>query len=358
MAQQCKGYVQVSVWTNWDPLEEVIVGDCYAPGDLDWCIPTEHLDAFNRILFETKEDLKYLEALLTSLQVKVYRPIVFTYTDQIKLNTFTVQQPVSPIVPRDQYLVYGNTIYQTYTSMTDRYFDSLSFNNIFQSAFTRGYNWISQPVPNLVNIPTDKSWINQGAIIYHKLFHNQLLWHTANMFKCGDKLITNTSGPGTQAGLSWMKKNLPPATIVRNSNTTMCNWGHIDHGFFMIDDATVICVNSAFVPKCLKTKKIHEIYQFMPEEEVEDPQMPLYKLLDPSKGYPQVVSFSSNVLVVDSNNIIFDKHMPKLFEFMKTINVICHVSPMRHRKFWAAGIHCVTLDIRRRGIKRKIIDAI
>jgi len=50
----------VSVWTNWDPLEEVIVGDCYAPGDLDWCIPREHLEAFNRILKETREDLKYL----------------------------------------------------------------------------------------------------------------------------------------------------------------------------------------------------------------------------------------------------------------------------------------------------------
>jgi hypothetical protein len=348
----------VSVWTNWDPLEEVIVGDCYDPGDLDWCIPGEHLAAFNRILLETKEDLKYLEILLTGLQVKVYRPTVLKYTDKIKLNKFTVQQPVSPIVPRDQYLVYGDTIYQTYTSMTDRYFDSLSFNHIFQSAFTKGYNWISQPAPNLVNIPEDKSWLNQGAIIYHKLLRKELLWHTATMFKCGDKLITNTLGPGTQAGLSWMEKNLPPATIVRNTNTTMCNWGHIDHGFFMIDDDTVICVNSAFVPKYLKTKKIYEIHQLIPEEEIEDSEMPLYKLLDPSKGYPQVVSFSSNVLVVDSNNIIFDKNLPKLFEFMNTINVKCHVAPMRHRKFWAAGIHCVTLDIRRCGQKRKIINAI
>ena len=101
-----------------------------------------------------------------------------------------------------------------------------------------------------------------------------------------------------------------------------------------------------------------EFYQLIPEEEIEDSEMPLYKLLDPSKGYPQVVSFSSNVLVVDSNNIIFDRDLPKLFEFMKTIGVKCHVSVMRHRKFWAAGIHCSTLDIRRRGNKRKIINEI
>ena len=347
----------MSVWTDWDPLEEVIVGDCYAPGDLDWCIPTEYLNAFNRILFETKEDLDLLATLLTNLQVKVHRPKVFTYADKIVLNKFTVQQPMAPIVPRDQYLVYGDTIYQTYTSMTDRYFDSLSYYDIFQHMFVNGSNWISQPLPNLRNLPADKNWGNQGPTIYHKLFSKQLLWHTATMLKCGDRLITNTLGPGTKAGLNWMQKNLPPSTVIDNPNTIMGNWGHIDHGFFMIDDDTVICVDRTFVPKYLAAKIIHEIGQFITAETV-DPEVPLYQLLDPSKGYTQVVAFNSNVLVVDSNNIVVDKHMPELFEFMNTIGVNCHVSPMRHRKFWAAGIHCVTLDIKRRGNKRNIINEI
>ena len=347
----------MAVWTNWDPLEEVIVGDCYAPGDLDWCIPAEYLDAFNRILCETKEDLNSLEALLTSLQVKVHRPKVFTYSDKIVLNKFTVQQPMAPIVPRDQYLIYGDTIYQTYTSMTDRYFDSLSYYDIFQNMFVNGSNWISQPPPNLLDLPKDKSWFNQGETIYHKLFSKQLLWHTATTYECGDRLITNTLGPGTKAGLNWMQKNLPPSTVIYNPNTVMENWGHIDHGFFMIDDHTVICVDRKFVPKYLAAKTIHEIGQFITAETV-DPEVPLYQLLDPSKGYTQVVAFNSNVLVVDSNNIVVDKHMPELFEFMNTIGVNCHVSPMRHRKFWAAGIHCVTLDIKRRGNKRNIINAI
>ena len=164
----------MSVWTDWDPLEEVIVGDCYAPGDLDWCIPTEYLNAFNRILFETKEDLDLLATLLTNLQVKVHRPKVFTYADKIVLNKFTVQQPMAPIVPRDQYLVYGDTIYQNYTSMTDRYFDSLSYYDIFQHMFVNGSNWISQPLPNLRNLHADKNWGNQGPTSYHNLFSKQL----------------------------------------------------------------------------------------------------------------------------------------------------------------------------------------
>ena len=347
----------MSVWTDWDPLEEVIVGDCYAPGELDWSVDPALQQSFNTVLAETKQDLDALAGLLQQLGVKVHRPRVHNFQHSVDLATFSVQCPTSPIVPRDQYLVYGNTVYQTYTSMTDRYLDSHSYYNIFQQLFDQGHNWISQPAPNLRNLPADKNWGNQGSLIYNYLYHNQLLWHTATMFKCGDRLITNTTGPGSQAGLEWMHRNLPSNTVIENTGTTMRNWGHIDHGFFMINDDTVICLDRAFVPKCLRDKHIHEIYQYLPKEHV-DPTTPIDRLLDPSKGYEQVVAFDTNVLVVDSHNIVFDSNMPKLFEFLATLNVKCHVSQLRHRIFWAAGPHCSTLDICRRGEKRKIVNEI
>jgi len=89
-----------------------------------------------------------------------------------------------------------------------------------------------------------------------------------------------------------------------------------------------------------------------------DPATPMDRLLDPSKGYEQVVAFDTNVLVVDSHTVVFDSNMPELFEFLATLGVKCHVAPLRHRKFWASGIHCSTLDIRRRGNKRKIINEV
>jgi N-dimethylarginine dimethylaminohydrolase len=347
----------MSVWTNWDPLEEVIVGDCYAPGDLDWSISPDLQPAFNNVLAETKQDLDNLAELLTNLGIQVHRPKVLQYQQSIDLSSFSVQCPMAPIVPRDQYLVYGDTVFQTYTSMTDRYLDSYSYYDIFKRLFDQGHNWLSQPVPNLRNLPPGKNWMNQGRMIYDHLFHNQVLWHTATMFKCGEHLITNTTGPGSQAGLKWMRRNLPKDTVIENINTTVRNWGHIDHGFFMTDDNTVICVDRNFVPECLRNKTLHEVYSYLPKETV-DPATPIDNLLDPSKGYEQVVVFDTNVLVVDSHNVIFDHHMPEFFKFLTSIGIKSHVSQMRHRKFWAAGIHCVTLDIRRCGNKRKIVNEI
>ena len=347
----------MTVWTEWDPLEEIIVGDCYKPGDLNWSVDSAVQDSLNQILVETKQDLDALSTLLQTLGVKVHRPKVQNYQHSVDLSSFSVQCPTAPMIPRDQYLVYGNTVYQTYTSMTDRYFDSLGYYNIFRRMFDQGHNWISQPPPNLKNLPAVKNWSNQGLLIYNHLYRNQLLWHTATMFKCGDRLITNSAGPGSQAGLEWMRRNLPPDTVIKNVNTKMHNWGHIDHGFFMIDDDTVICVDKMFVPECLRNKITHEIYQYLPKEIV-DFSTPVDQLLDPSKGYEQVVVFDTNVLVVDSHNIVFDSNMPELFKFLATLNVKCHVAPLRHRKFWASGIHCSTLDIRRRGQRRKIINEV
>ena len=348
----------MSVWTDWDPLEEVVVGDCYSPGVLDWSIDPALQESFNTVLAETKQDLDNLALLLQTLGVQVHRPHVHDYQQGIELSSFSVPCPTSPMVPRDQYLVYGDTIYQTYTSMNDRYFDSLAYYNIFKRLFDQGHNWISQPLPNLRDLPKDKNWMSQGSLIYNHLYHNQLLWHTATMFKCGDRLITNTAGPGSQSGLDWMRRNLPADVVVENHGTAMNAWGHIDHGFFMINDDTVICVDQTFVPKCLRNKTVYEIKQYLPTALPSMYTAPVNALLDDAKGYEQVVVFDSNVLVVDSTNIVFDRDMPRLFDFLATLNVKCHVATLRHRHFWASGTHCSTLDIRRRGNKRKIINEV
>ena len=352
----------MSVWTDWDPLEEIIVGDCYAPGDLDWFIKPELHHAFNSILEETKQDLDNLSALLQSLNVTVHRPRVYRYQQGVNLSTFSFDCPISPIVPRDQYIVYGDTVYQTYTSMTDRFLDSRSYYDIFKSLFDQGHNWISQPTPNLYPLSDSKKWmdghLNLGKAVYEKLYHKQILWHAATMFKCGDRLITHTAGPGSQLGLKWMQRNLPLDTIISADSSCMQNWGHIDHGFFMINDETVICVDRAFVPKCLLDKKVYEIKQYLPPEKKQIEITNLDLLLDESKGYEQVVSFDTNVIVVDQHNIIWPENHPPLFEFLNSLGITSHIAPFRHRPFWAASVHCATLDIKRRGNKRKIINEV
>ena len=355
----------MSCWTEWDPLEEVIVGDSFLIDDLDWQLPPSTKDKFAKILEETKEDLDGLARKLDYLGIKVYRPNPTVVSDNISVTKdFTISHAMAPMVPRDQYFVYGDTVYQTYTSMPDRYFDSYCYYDIFKQLFDQGYNWISQPPPILETLDLSTfGWQMSGEKVYSDYYKNKLLWHTACMFKYGDSIMTNYS-PGTQLGFEWMSRNMPNTKIYRQER-----FGHIDHGFFSIDDDTIICDNKEWVPASLANKKIIEISPLLnerrnyddwintkveAEEKLSDEWLDQY--LEEWKGYYQSVCFDFNPLVIDSKNILFANDQPKLFKLLASMGIECHVAQLRHSAFWDGGIHCLTLDIKRKGDRRNIIN--
>lgn len=323
----------MTVWTEWDPLEEVVVGDCNPtyPG----------VPELDKILSETKEDLDNLANYLSKLGIRVHRPTI----GDLQPNQ------VYPIVPRDQYLVYGDCIYQTYTSMQDRYWDGLCYYDIFAQLFMQGHNWLSQPPPVLEQLP-----YQMAATPYHHEYKNKLLWHTATMFKAGDSLIVNDYGPGNQNGLDWMERNCE-GTLVKNVDTKQDRWGHIDQGFYMTDDDTVFCVDISWVPQCLRNKKIIELNNrtFNYTDSLKDIQQGnkknLFTWLEQWQGLAQDTAFESNVLVVDSKNIVSSIELPEV----EAHGITVHHVPIRHGMFWEAGVHCLTLDVRRNGSKRRVV---
>lgn len=354
------------VYTEYDPLEEVIVADSYVPGDLDHLFPDRSLSSFNRILEETKQDFDKLAIFLSQGGVRVHRPEVCKYPNHISLGAFNVNFPMGPTVPRDQYKVQGNTILQTYTSLTDRYFDSLSYYKIFTELFRQGYNWVSQPAPMLIDVTSKDVWYASDQI-YHTRLKDRILFHTATMFPVGDKIIINSRGPGNDLGFEWLKRNLPDFEFIENTGCRVQNYGHIDHGFVMIDDETIIHSGIDWVPLALRHLKLIDIEKYVPEAKCEQYLQDftstegrynlswIEKYLDNWRGYNQDVCFDLNVLIIDRNNIIFAREIPELFKFLKTHGIECHVCEQRHQLYWEGGVHCSTLDIKRRGSCRSII---
>jgi glycine amidinotransferase len=355
----------MSIYTNWDPLEVVIVGS----------LGNHPIDpSVTQIFEETKEDLENLCDFLKKFGVVVLRPdndlfskyrIFKNKFGTIQFPTFKIDMPLDPLLPRDQYFVYGKTILQTYTSLPDRYLDSLSFYDVFRELFESGYNWISQPPPNLIDVKGNQSWFNEGRDNYKNFYQDKLLWHTATMFKCGDALITNTAGPGTELGLKWIERNLD-TRIVGADGTNSNGFGHIDHGWFMTDDETVFALHPGWLPEVLKNKKtiyvedLVEMLDYKVFDQIKTSanrydQNWVDQWLSEWKGYVQEVAFDTNVLVLDPNNVIFINEQPRLFALMEKMGINCHVVPMRHSLFWEGGIHCFTLDVARKGDKRKII---
>jgi len=357
------------IFTEYDPLQEVIVGDIYQPSDVSAFFVDKNPQGFYQILEETKQDLDNLAKFLHQGNIKVHRPKVYAYDNGVVLPEFKISFPMSPVVPRDQYKVQGSTILQTYTSLTDRYFDGLGYYQIFQNLFDQGYNWVSQPAPMLSDLTMqDLYYVDMAGSTYRQKLVDRLLWHTATMFSVGDSVIVNINGPGTQRGLDWIRRNLPDFNIVPNTHARGNNFGHIDHGFFMIDDETVIHSGVEWVPLVLRGKRLIDVSKFVRQGRSRQQYIKDFSkaqnrhdldwvdaYLENWRGYIQQVCFDLNVLVIDRHNVIFAQHMPDLFAFLKTHGIDCHVCEQRHFLYWDSGIHCATLDVKRQGEKRSII---
>jgi glycine amidinotransferase len=232
--------------------------------------------------------------------------------------------------------------------------------------FREGYRWISQPQPMLTNLNTEHDWFVSDRTYKDKL-SDRVLWHTATIYRAGDAVIVNHEGPGSATGLEWCRRELPEFKFYNNTGTRFKGFGHIDHGFIMIDDDTVIHAGLDWVPECLREKKLIDVSDCLPalklDRYVQDYAQArnkmdvewLDKYLENWRGYVQEVCFDLNVLVIDRHNIVFARHLPNLFAKLKALQIDCHVIPQRHYLFWEGGIHCSTLDIKRKGTKRKII---
>jgi hypothetical protein len=135
----------------------------------------------------------------------------------------------------------------------------------------------------------------------------------------------------------------------------------------MIDDETVIHAGIEWVPQALRHLKLIDVEKYVPQ-----PNTAQYKqdyiseggrynlswverYLDNWRGYNQDVCFDLNVLIIDRHNIVFGRALPELFQYLKTFGIECHVCEQRHMLYWEGGIHCSTLDTKRRGSLRSII---
>lgn len=344
----------MSIWTNWDRLTDIIVSDCFV-GEFETQLSPSNKKDFDDIRKETKEDLDNLSNyLIDKFNINVYRPKF-------------ISVPEAPLVPaRDAYFVYGDTIYSCYTSIKNRFKDSNTYYDVFSKFFlNENYNWLTSPVPpNLEKIPR---WWNRKNLKNPYRDNEMILWHGATMFKCGDSIIVNTDGPGTKNGLKWMIKNLPENTNVYDNNSYIYgNWGHIDHGWFMTDDNTVFCKSIDWVPPVLRNKNVIQLpsegldksiedFRDFADDFFEDQEEFLSTYVKQWTGFDQMVHFSSNVLVIDSHNVVFSAEVPAVFDLLDNMGIKCHHVTQRHSGFWEGGVHCMTLDLKREGSRRKVI---
>jgi N-dimethylarginine dimethylaminohydrolase len=346
------------VWScnEWDPLEEVIVGNPlrarYPTPDRSTQLaefPDRSLEEIpqgpfpQQIIEETDEDLNAFAAVLEELGITVKRPE--TWPHEAKFSTIHWEsRGFYNYCPRDIMLVIGDQIIETPNVIRSRAQETFSYRTMMVDYLRSGAKWYSAPKPMLLdslfevdlNKPTPRN--------------DEPAFDAANVLRLGRDLIYLVSSTGNELGGQWLQTILGDAYRVHFLKDVYYG-SHIDSTFVALRPGLMLCnparLNDKTLPEILKQWDV--IYSPPMESTGEYGADYLAKSIGSNWINMNLFSINPNLVVVDQDQTGLIKLLEK-----QGLDVI--PLKLRHSKMLGGGFHCITLDIRRRGTLQRYFD--
>lgn len=356
---------RAEVYTEFQPLKEVVLGATYDPAVTDSIADVELKDLLRRVFEETNEDLRYFETLLRQAGVSVKRPeVIFPFRtpeqekSKVDLQVFDFNFPNHPLMVRDLCGVYGNKILTFFSRSDTRYFENWSTYRIMKDYFIEGAEWLSQPMP-----PFPRDIREKG---YEDLHSDFLLFHAANIIKCGKDLFVSgltpefPAGKGTHLGWEWLQRVLGDKFRL---NLSPCG-GHIDGKISLLRPGLVVCWHPKHLhPKLQKWDKIliPDTHGNIPKELKNIRKKRLFKDFISSYfkewiGHCDESVFDVNMLSINENQVIVNGYRPEIEKTFRQHGIEIIPMHFRHTHFWDGAMHCLTLDTIREGGQEDYFD--
>lgn len=343
---------KIATYTEFQPLKEILVGNAFSPENFDNVNDIEARDLLKRVFEETNEDLEILINLLKSAGVIIHRPnnlFNWSQIESINLPWLKCEFPNHPLMPRDVLGVFGSTIVEHFTGDSGRMFENLAYQEVSRNLYDRGMRWVSMP---MAKVPDKKT-------AYSELNNSQILFHAANIIKCGKDLfhtlpgdVDTVKGRGTSAGLEWLKRELGNEF---NFNQVEVG-GHCDGKIALLKPGVLMTWNKKWIPEKLKSWDIIEVDSEteLPKEFTSLRKQRFYKgfiqeWFEHWIGNVDETVFDVNVLSLSEEAVICTGTNKEAFRRMEKHGINPIYWRFRHQYFWDGGIHCLTQDLVREG---------
>jgi glycine amidinotransferase/scyllo-inosamine-4-phosphate amidinotransferase 1 len=174
--------------------------------------------------------------------------------------------------------------------------------------------------------------LEEAGRILHMPRKDGLVFDAANVCRLGDSMLYLESASGNRAGYEWLCRQFPGVKI------ELCNFYagvHIDSTIVPLREGLVMLngsrVNEANCPKVFEDWNKIYVDDVVPQGFHEYPYASKWIAL--------------NMLVIDTQTVIVDKHQPELIKTLEKWNFSVIPLELRHSRTLGGGFHCVTLDL-------------
>ena len=339
------------VWScnEWDPLEEVVVGNPFGArfpfADLSTRLaeyPDRELTQIpqgpfpEQIIEETEEDLQRFVDTLEAGGIKVRRPDDWPHEQPIKTPHWETQGYYN-YCPQDVLLVVGDTIIETPNVIRGRSLETGSYRRLLMEYYDSGARWFSAPKPLL----EDHLFEFDPAAPAPQNF--EPAFDAANILRFGRDLLYLVSATGNELGGQWLQRMLGDQFRVHFMKDVYFG-SHIDSTLVALRPGLVLAnperLSMATIPDFLKDWDII----FSPPMENQERHSAEY--LQQAIGSEWI---DMNLFSLGPDTVVVDGYQSALIALLESKGLEVIPLKLRHSRMMGGGFHCVTLDTRRRG---------
>jgi N-dimethylarginine dimethylaminohydrolase len=336
----------ICTYTEWDPLEEVIVGRATHARIAD---PDRGLFAVDyrefgsaaaipagpypdRVIAETEEDLLVFVETLQQLGVAVHRPEVWDHSRRFGSPDWTTSGQYN-YCPRDLFLCVDDYLIEAPMTLRCRQYETWSYKRLLIEFMRRGARWIAAPRPRL----SDEAYCVDGS---HPLALTEAepVFDAANVLRLGRDLLYLVSDSGNRMGARWLQSVLGHRFRV-HAYDNLYSGTHVD--------TTIAPIRPGLVVVCGERVTESNLPPLFADWEV----IYLPEVVD--IGYTGTAYASPwigiNLLMVNPKLAIVDRTQKPLIAELERRKVEVVPLQLRHARTLGGGFHCVTLDVGRRG---------
>ncbi|MFH8632111.1 amidinotransferase [Streptomyces lydicus] len=343
----------VCSYTEWDPLEEVIVGIVDGASFPTWhealppVLPADQHETFRRNagrpfppeqVAAARAELEELVHILEGEGVRVRRPEAIPQRTPYTTLDWT-STGMYAAMPRDAILVVGDDIIECPMAWRSRYYENLAYRPLLKEYFRGGAKWTAAPKPELTDAQFDQDWTDPGEDGPQRLVVTEFepTFDAADFTRCGRDIIAQKSNVTNEFGIEWLRRHLGDAYRI-----------HV----FEFNDPHPMHIDATLVPMAPGKLLVH------PERVTEVPG--LFKGWDVQAapapvipdGHPLYMTskwINMNILMLDEERVIVEAQDEPMIATMKKFGFTPIPCNFRNFNSFGGSFHCATVDVRRRG---------
>ena len=364
----------VSSSDEWSPLREVIIGVGGGQQSYDYDLSFvlffwdnlkhmriqgkdagslqlgDSLPIFEKAADELAEDIAGFVATLRKRGVVVHRPAP-VIRDHMVASPHWSSTGYSALNVRDQAIIIDQTIVETAPHVRGRLFENDFLKPVFQQYFEVGSRWISMPRPALARGSLDASYFDGDPQVAKLIgddtaeqiagLNFEIVIDGANCLRFGDDILVNVANRNHELGLAWLRREFPNKRFHRLH--AMAD-NHIDSIVAPLREGTVVLRSETYRSALPKFFEDWEIV-IPPADTLDDATG-----ADGIGAMPFLAShyIDLNVLSLDPQTVVVNSESPRLCDFISGLGFEVLPVRHRHRRYFAGGFHCFTLDTVRR----------